>query len=83
MQNIIQNHADIFKGTPLNEEQTNSLGLDLDLNFLDGFVQQQQAKGLPEYDPQKSLSTEVGSLPQSHLNFKAYEQEMPKIATIN
>lgn len=39
MQNIIQNHADIFKGTPLNEEQTNSLGLDLDLSFLDGFVQ--------------------------------------------
>lgn len=83
MRGRIPNHSDLFKGTPLNLDQTNSLGLDLDLDFLNGFVEEQTAKGLPSYDPQKSLSAESAAVTTSHLNFKAYEQEMPRISTIN
>ena len=35
------NVMDIYKGTPLNEEQARQENLDLDLNFLDNFVQAQ------------------------------------------
>lgn len=76
---------DLFKGTPLNEEQTNALGLDLDLSFLSGFVREQSGKGLPAYDESRSVifGNAASSAASSHLNFKAYEQEAPKIATIN
>ena len=83
MQNELPNINDLFKGTPLNEEQTTMLGLDLDLSFLNGFVDEQKSKGMVSYDPAKSLSAENSNIPTAHLNFKAYEQEMPKIATIN
>jgi hypothetical protein len=63
----------LFKGTPLNEEQTIEMGLDLDLNFLDSFVDQQKAKGFSEYDSSKSMIAGSIALPTSHLNFKAYE----------
>ena len=33
--------ADIYKGTPVNEDQLNLEGYDLELTFLDDYVQQQ------------------------------------------
>ena len=51
--------------------------LDLDLNFLSGFVDEQRSAGLPDYDPARSLGGGASALPTSTLNFKAYKQEQP------
>lgn len=74
----------IFKGTPMNEEQLQMEGLDLDLSFLGGFVEEQRSAGKPVYDPSKSLlSANASALPTSTLNFKAYKQEQPVFARIS
>jgi hypothetical protein len=52
-------------------------GLDLDLHFLNDFVNQEISNGKPEYDKSKSMTIEnIGhSIPTAGLNYKAYEPE--------
>ena len=59
--------------------------MDLDLNFLSGFVNQQLANGKPAYDKSKSMLLEnVGhAVPTAQLNFEAYKPEQPTFATVN
>ena len=77
--------ADLYKGTPMNEEQLALDNMDLDLNFLDDFVQSQAAQGAPAYDPSKSLLlANMGAASTvSELNFKAYKQEQPVFAMVS
>lgn len=57
---------------------------DLDLNFLQGFVDDQAAQGKKTYDKSMSMNNEgISFAPSAGLNFKAYEQEVPKYPTIN
>lgn len=66
----------------MNEEQLAMEGLDLELSFLDGFVQQELANGKPAYDQGMCQTGNVGSaIPVSNLNFKAYVPEQPKYQT--
>lgn len=37
----INDYKNLTRGTPMNEEQVLMEGMDLDLNFLNGFVQEQ------------------------------------------
>lgn len=76
-QSLSNNARDIFKNTPLNEEQIQLEGLDLDLHFLNEFVNQEITNGKPEYDKSKSMTmANVGiGVPIIGLNYKAYEQE--------
>ena len=76
---------DLYKNTPLNEEQLGQANIDLDLTFLSGFVQEQVSQGKPQYEKSKSLllSVNTPTIVSASLNFKAYEQETPKYATIN
>ena len=63
--------------------------MDLDLNFLDAFVQQETLEGKPQYDKSKSLTlSNVGSnIPSSSLKYTAYVAETrqftPFVATPN
>ena len=78
------NDRDFYKGTPLNEEQVMMDNFDLDLNFLQGFVDEQLAQGKRPYDKSMSMNNANASFaPSAGLNFKAYEQEVPKYPTIN
>jgi len=48
--------------------------MDLDLSFLDSFVQQEQANGKASYDQSKSMSdANIAANVPMGLNFKAYE----------
>jgi hypothetical protein len=60
-------------------------GLDLDLHFLNEFVNQEISNGKPEYSKTKSITLEnIGSaIPIAGLNYKAYEPEQPRYPTIN
>jgi hypothetical protein len=74
---MTNNGKDIFKNTPLNEDQIVMEGLDFDLNFLNDFVNQEISNGKPEYTKSKSMTlANVGSgIPVAGLNYKAYETE--------
>jgi len=41
----------IYKNTPLNEDQLLMEGIDLNLTFLQSYVDQQRANGMPDYNP--------------------------------
>lgn len=58
--------------------------MDLELTFLDGFVQQKVLEGQAQYNQSKSLSDASNNLASSStLNFKAYQQEVPKYPTFS
>jgi hypothetical protein len=52
-------------------------GLDLDLHFLNNFVNEEISNGKPQYDKSKSLTLEnVGSaIPNVGLNYTPYKPE--------
>ena len=59
-------------------------GLDLDLNFLDDFVESEARNGKPTYQKERSMTiANIGSaIPVGRLNFQAYKQEQPSYPTI-
>ena len=66
---------DLIFRIPLTENQVTAESLDLNLSFLDGFVQQQMAEGKPQYDPSKrQASTPVDEDTTQGLIFTPYQQ---------
>ena len=58
--------------------------MDLDLNFLHDFVDQERAAGKASYDQIKSLTEgNMSVVPVAKLNYEAYKQETPSFVTFN
>ena len=66
---------DLFRGVPINEAEVLNQGMDLDLKFLDYFVEEQVSAGKAQYDQTKTfLNSNAGAMVVSGgLNFKAYQ----------
>ena len=59
---LTSNGKDLIFKVPLTDKQVEAEGFDLDLNFLDNFVQQQLAEGKPAYDQAKSNLFNAGEV---------------------
>jgi len=66
---------DLFRGVPINEAEVLNQGMDLDLRFLDNFVEEQASAGKGRYDQTKTfLNSNIGAMVVSGgLKYDAYK----------